>query len=215
MPTQAGNEGGVKVSLATVDDIPYLIDMFQEAFKGPGEAIFPHNDGGRKWLQRSFENFLGKKSYYRAETKIAVVRSPNGRPVSMVIAHIVNPGQNVVGKSWKTRWSRCEDIPGISEQRVANFFEPNAKAHHLVMGKDGHIFIELVITRPGSRRKGYGSELVKWASKLADEHDVASYLDGGGRGMGICRRNGFVAQDIEHRYGDTPPCVPMLRPKRD
>lgn len=66
-----------KVSLATVDDIPDLVEIFWEAFNGPGEIVFPHTDGGRKWLQRSFENFLGQKSYYRPETKVAVVRNLN------------------------------------------------------------------------------------------------------------------------------------------
>lgn len=66
-----------KVSLATTDDIPDLIEIFWEAFSGPGEVLFPHSDGGRKWLQRSFDNFLGQKSYYRPESKVAVVRNLN------------------------------------------------------------------------------------------------------------------------------------------
>jgi hypothetical protein len=70
------------------------------------------------------------------------------------------------------------------------------------------------MTKSTSRRKGYASELVSWATKLADELGYACYLDGGGRGMGICERAGFLAQDVERRYGDTPPIAPMLRPKK-
>lgn len=75
-----------KVSLANTDDIPDLLDIFWEAFSGPGEIVFPHTDDGRKWLQRSFENFLGQKSYYRPETKVAVVR--NISSASAVLSHI-------------------------------------------------------------------------------------------------------------------------------
>lgn len=66
-----------KVTLATPDDIPDLVEIFWEAFSGPGEVVFPHTDGGRKWLQRSFENFLSQKSYYKPESKVAVVRNLN------------------------------------------------------------------------------------------------------------------------------------------
>ncbi|KAI1483634.1 hypothetical protein K445DRAFT_27125 [Daldinia sp. EC12] len=203
-----------KVSMANTDDIPDLVEIFWEAFSGPGEVIFPHTDGGRKWLQRSFDNFLGQKSYYRPESKVAVIRNLNSRPVALAIAHIVRPGQNIAGKSWKTRWSRCEDIPGISEERLAEFFEPLARAHYLVVGKEGHVFIELVMTKSTSRGRGYASALMGWATKLADNLDIPCYLDAGMRGMGICDRCGFKAQDIEMRYGGPPPCTPMLRSRK-
>ncbi|KAF3067285.1 hypothetical protein GL218_08623 [Daldinia childiae] len=189
-----------KVSLANTDDIPDLMEMFWEAFSGPGEVVFPHTEAGRKWLQRSFDNFLGQKSYYRPESKIAVVRNLNS--------------QNITGNSWKTRWSRCEDIPGMSEEKLSEFFEPLAKAHYLVVGKEGHVFIELVMTKSNSRGRGYASALMGWATKLADSLDIPCYLDAGIRGMGICDRCGFKAQDIEIRYGGPPPCTPMLRSKK-
>ncbi|KAI1395015.1 hypothetical protein F4819DRAFT_506266 [Hypoxylon fuscum] len=202
-----------KVSLATVDDIPDLVEIFWEAFNGPGEIVFPHTDGGRKWLQRSFENFLGQKSYYRPETKVAVVRNLNSRPVALAIAHVVRPGQSIAGRSWETRWSRCEDIPGVSEEKLAEFFEPLGRAHYLVVGKEGHVFIELIMTKATSRGRGYASALVGWVTKLADSLDIPCYLDAGMRGLGICDRCGFKAQDIEIRYGGPPPCTPMLRSK--
>ncbi|KAI1453763.1 hypothetical protein F4805DRAFT_469875 [Annulohypoxylon moriforme] len=203
-----------KVSLATPDDIPDLVEIFWEAFSGPGEVVFPHTDGGRKWLQRSFENFLGQKSYYRPESKVAVVRNLNSRPVALAIAHVVHPGQSIAGKAWKTRWTRCEDIPGISEEKLAEFFEPLARAHYLVVGKEGHVFIELIMTKSSNRGRGYASALMEWATKLADGLDIPCYLDAGMRGMGICDRCGFKAQDIEIRYGGPPPCTPMLRSKK-
>lgn len=66
------------MSLATEDDIPALIAIFWEAFSGPGEATFPHTDGGRAWLERGFRNFLGGPSYYRPESRVPVVRNANG-----------------------------------------------------------------------------------------------------------------------------------------
>ncbi|KAI0849410.1 hypothetical protein F5Y00DRAFT_261545 [Daldinia vernicosa] len=203
-----------KISLANTDDIPDLIEIFWEAFSGPGEAVFPHTEAGRKWLQRSFDNFLGKRSFYRPEAKVAVVRNNNGRPVAFAIVHIVRSGQNIADKSWNTRWSRCEDIPGISEEKLAEFFEPLAKAHYMVVGKEGHVFIEFVITKSNSRGRGYASALVGWATELADNLDIPCYLDAGVRGMGICDRCDFQAQDIEVRYGGPPPCTPMLRSKK-
>jgi hypothetical protein len=68
-----------KVGLATEDDIPELVPIFWEAFSGPAESTFPHTDGGRKWLERSFANFLGSPSYYHPESKMPVVRNANGR----------------------------------------------------------------------------------------------------------------------------------------
>lgn len=75
----ADDAKAINVSLATPDDIPQLIPIFWEAFSGPGESTFPHTDGGRKWLERSFENFVGKPSQYRPESKVPVVRNANGK----------------------------------------------------------------------------------------------------------------------------------------
>ncbi|KAI1086341.1 acyl-CoA N-acyltransferase [Rostrohypoxylon terebratum] len=203
-----------KVTLATPDDIPDLVEIFWEAFSGPGEVVFPHTCGGRKWLERSFENFLNQKSYYRPASKVAVVRNLNSRPVALVILHVVHPGQSISGEAWKTRWTRCEDIPGMSEQKLAEFFEPLSRAHYLVVGNKGHAFIELIMTKPSSRGRGYASALMEWATKLADGLGIPCYLDAGMRGMGICDRYGFKAQNIEVRYGGPPPCTPMLRTKK-
>ncbi|KAI1744833.1 hypothetical protein F4680DRAFT_167681 [Xylaria scruposa] len=203
-----------QVSLATPDDIPDLIRIFWEAFSGPAESTFPHTDGGRMWLERSFQNFLGQQSYYRPQSKVPVVRSPNGRPVSFAIVTVAKPGQTVVGSSWKRRWSRADDLPDVSEERLANFFEPLAKAHHLTVGKEGHVYIELLITSSTWRHRGYATALVGWATKLSDDLGYVGYLDGGGRGMGILERAGFVPKDIGYKYDETPPCVPMLRPKK-
>ncbi|KAI0150511.1 hypothetical protein GGR57DRAFT_185076 [Xylariaceae sp. FL1272] len=214
MPTRNDYEAAGKVSLATPEDIDALIPIYWEAFSGPAESTFPHTHGGRRWLDRSFKNFLGQQSYYRPECKVPVVRNANGRPVSFAIVHIVKPGQTVVGSSWKRRWTHAGDLNGVSEEKLAAYFEPMARAHHLVVGKEGHVFIELVVTKVGSRNKGYASALVNWAVKLADELDYGAYLDGGGRGMHICERAGFEVQDIEKRYGGPPPCAPLFRPRK-
>ncbi|KAI1080888.1 hypothetical protein F5B20DRAFT_579705 [Whalleya microplaca] len=205
MSTQSEYASAGKVSLANQDDIPELIEIFWEAFSGPGEILFPHTDNGKKWLQRSFQNLLGRKSFYRPESKVAVVRNLNGKPVALAITHIVRPGQTIVGKSWMTRWSPCEDIPDMSEERLGAFFEPLAKAHYMVTGKEGHVFIELIMTKSNYRGKGYASALMTWVTKLADDLVVPCYLDAGERGMGICDRCGFRGQDIEFKYGGPPP----------
>ncbi|KAI0871903.1 hypothetical protein GGS24DRAFT_503351 [Hypoxylon argillaceum] len=210
----ADDAKAINVSLATPDDIPQLIPIFWEAFSGPGESTFPHTDGGRKWLERSFENFVGKPSQYRPESKVPVVRNANGHPLSFAITHIVKPGQTAVGHSWKQRWSSADDLPDVSEEHLASFFERLARAHQLTMGKEGHVYIEFLMTKPTSRHKGYATALVNWVTKLADDLDYACYLDGGGRGMEMLEHAGFVAHDVGRRYGDIPPCVPMVRPKK-
>ncbi|KAI1161987.1 hypothetical protein F5B18DRAFT_414621 [Nemania serpens] len=213
-----GGGGGAGVSLATEDDIPALIAIFWEAFSGPGEATFPHTDGGRAWLERGFRNFLGGPSYYRPESRVPVVRNANGRPLSFAIVHIVKPGQaGVVGSSWKRRWGAPDDLPGLSEERLAAFFEPLARAHHLAVGREGHVYIEFLMTKATARRRGYATALVDWAAGLADERGYACYLDGGGRGMGMLEAAGFAARDLGHRYGEgdgPPPCAPMVRPRK-
>ncbi|KAI0818245.1 hypothetical protein GGR55DRAFT_624334 [Xylaria sp. FL0064] len=204
------------VSLAKPDDIPDLIRIFWEAFSGPAESTFPQTDGGSIWLERSFQNFLGRQSYYRVESKVPVVRSAaTGKPISFAIVHIVKPGQTVVGSSWKRRWSRADDLPDVSEERLASFFEPLAKAHHLALGKEGHVYIEFLMTKSSWRYKGYATAIMDWVTKLADDLGYACYLDGGGRGMGIIERAGFLPKNIEHKYVDAvPPCTPMVRPKK-
>jgi GNAT superfamily N-acetyltransferase len=77
------------------------------------------------------------------------------------------------------------------------------------------IVVEFLMTKHPSRGKGYASAIMDWATELADDLNCACYLDGGGRGMGICERAGFEAQDVGDRYGDIPPSVPMLRPKKE
>lgn len=157
--------------------------------------------------------------------------------------HVVKPGQNVVGNSWKQRWSAADDISDVSEGKLASYFEPIAKVHHLAVGPEGHVcmfdpvyhppiskrnkklidtqtghviskVVEFIMTKSNARNKGYASSLVNWATNLADELGLTCYLDGGGRGMSICERAGFASQDVEERYGDIPPTVPMVRPLR-
>ncbi|KAI1634295.1 hypothetical protein F4809DRAFT_665732 [Biscogniauxia mediterranea] len=205
------------------DDVAALVDIFWAAFAGPGEWLFPRTPRGRAWLARSFEGFLGRRSYYRPESRVAVVRGGNGKPVAFLLAHIVRPGQNAVGKSWKTRWASCDGDGGdnsVSEARLAGFFEPMAKAHQLVFGgKEEHLFIEFLITEPSHRHRGHASALLAWAARLADELGLPAYLDGGGRGMHICEKEGFQAHVIDaegRRFGPERemPCVPMVREAR-
>ncbi|KAI1319966.1 hypothetical protein F5Y16DRAFT_390392 [Xylariaceae sp. FL0255] len=215
MPTRSDYDSAGRVSAATTDDIGDLIPIFFEAFSSPAvSTTFPPTPSGHRWLERSFQNFLGQKSYYRPEARVPVVRNANGRVVSFAILHVVKPGQSAVGHSWKTRWSKADDLPNMSEEKLAGYFEPMAKAHHLVVGKEGHVFIELVITKKNQRHQGHASALMAYAANLADELDMPAYLDGGGRGMHICERAGFEPQDVERRYGGPPPCVPRLRPRR-
>ncbi|KAI0205957.1 hypothetical protein F4808DRAFT_455453 [Astrocystis sublimbata] len=211
----AATAATANVSIATVDDIPDLIKIFWEAFRGPAESTFPQTEGGRMWLERSFQNFLGQQSYYRPESRVPIVRGSNGKPVSFAIVHVVKPGQTVVGSSWKRRWSRGDDLPTVHEDRLASFFEPLAKAHHMGIGREGHVYIEFLITKANQRHKGYATALINWVTKFADDLSFACYLDGGGMGMGILERAGFAQKDLTHKYKDSPPpCAPMLRPKR-
>ncbi|KAI1486365.1 hypothetical protein F5X96DRAFT_673740 [Biscogniauxia mediterranea] len=205
------------------DDLAALVDIFGAAFAGPGEWLFPHTPRGRAWLERSFGGFLGRPSYYRPESRVAVVRGGNGKPVAFLLAHIVRPGQNAVGKSWKTRWAPCDGDggdSGVSEARLAGFFEPMAKAHQLVFGaKEGHLFIEFLITEPSHRHRGHATALLAWAARLADELGLPAYLDGGGRGMHICEKEGFQPRVVDaegRRFGAERemPCVPMVREAR-
>ncbi|KAI1175262.1 hypothetical protein F4777DRAFT_579098 [Nemania sp. FL0916] len=210
LPTEA------HVSLATPDDIPSLISMFWEAFSGPAEVTFPHTDGGRLWLERSFQNFLGKPSsphYNRPVPHVPVIRNLNGRPIAFAIAHVVKPGQLIVGSSWKRRWGDVGGIKDVDGDRLAGYFEPLARAHHLAVGREGHVYIELLVTKRTARNRGYATALVNWLANLADDLGYACYLDGGGRGMVMLEHAGFVAKDIGYRYSDAPPpCVPMIRP---
>ena len=77
------------------------------------------------------------------------------------------------------------------------------------------LVLEGLMTHQDHRRRGYASELLKWANHLADEVNLESYLDGGRSSVPLYRSHGYEEVDLSAVGGVNPTAaVPMLRPRK-
>jgi GNAT superfamily N-acetyltransferase len=56
----------------------------------------------------------------------------------------------------------------------------------------GETDLDTVATHPDYQRRGAGAMLVKWGCDLADENDVAAYVDASKAGAPLYKKHGFV-----------------------
>lgn len=67
------------------------------------------------------------------------------------------------------------------------------------------------MTHSTARKRGHGSALLDFASKIADEWDYPLYLDSDKAAMPLYERKGYVAFQDAQRLSEM---IPMVRPRR-
>ncbi|ORY70421.1 uncharacterized protein BCR38DRAFT_422096 [Pseudomassariella vexata] len=75
-------------------------------------------------------------------------------------------------RDWSARWTPIDDVPDLSKEKLAAFYEPMQIAHEYLMGDRGHVFLEVLTTLNMYRGKGVGRALVQWGNDLVDEMGV-------------------------------------------
>jgi len=62
---------------------------------------------------------------------------------------------------------------------------------HEIMGGKPYAYLAVLVTSPEHRKKGAGSMLIGWGTKVADEQQIPSYLEATPAGAGLYRKHGF------------------------
>ncbi|OTA94905.1 hypothetical protein M434DRAFT_29446 [Hypoxylon sp. CO27-5] len=204
------------VEQATKSDIPDLIAVWWDAFSGDFiRRIYPQTPDGRRWLERAFAKFFGPAPGPRElETKCLVMRIPDtGLPAAIAVYHIVPAGCDPAQRSWRARWPRFDDLPDISKDVLAGFFDPMDKTQTYLLGDRGYVYLEALGTMEAHRKRGYATALIKWGTDLADKMNVECYLDASPAGKPLYEANGYVQQDVsavvEKQAGPS-----MVRPRK-
>ncbi|KAI1482209.1 hypothetical protein F4774DRAFT_334136 [Daldinia eschscholtzii] len=206
----------VVVERPTISDIPELVSIWWDAFGAEAmQRIFPQTPDGRRFIERSFEKFLGPApGPDELKTECLIVRSPDtGVPVSMAIYHVVPAGCSEAKRSWRARWPAFDDLPDLNDTVLNDFFSPMEKAHNHVVGDRGHVFLETLATKKDFQKRGYGAALVRWGNDLADQLGVECYLDASAIGKPLYEANGYVEQNVS-AIVEKQVSASMLRPKK-
>ncbi|KAI0169282.1 acyl-CoA N-acyltransferase [Hypoxylon sp. FL1284] len=210
------------VERATAADIPDLIRVWGDSFNSEFiRRIFPQTEDGRRWLERFFTRNLeeaaaapGPEQRRRPKVEALFVRSPeSGMPVAMAVYHVVPAGCDPALLTWRARWPAFDDLPDISEDAVAGFFEPMEKTQNYLLGDRARVFLEALGTVEAHQKKGYGTALVQWGNALADELGVECYLDASPDGKPLYEKHGYVPQDVSAIL-EKQAAVSMLRPRK-
>ncbi|KAH8884965.1 hypothetical protein GQ53DRAFT_660700 [Thozetella sp. PMI_491] len=194
---------------ATLADLPALVDIFYSGFNDDFFAdIFPPTPEGREYIRQAYEGFI-KSEPGQQQSKVFVIRGSDvGIPISSIIFWIVRP-EDGGAWSWRKRWPTTR--VGMDDAKLEEFFEGMANQHHEVMKEQEHIYLEIIATMDGHRKKGHGTTLLQLGSKLADDMNYILYLDSERDAKSLYESVGYVVQgDVEQ----TSPLVAMVRKKK-
>ncbi|GJC91098.1 hypothetical protein ColLi_13936 [Colletotrichum liriopes] len=195
------------VEQARLEDAPAVADVFLKAFNSDFfQTLFPQNEHGRNYMTKACEQFMLSKQNGSQEGQVFVVRNEQGLPVAASLIWIIRPEDNGTW-SWRKRWPAAN--AGQKDDLLDEFFTDMATQHHRIMGKEPHIYFELIMTDPAYRRRGYGLALLQKASSIADEMGYAMYLDAEEYVVQLYNLAGYVAKTD---LGQTSTMVPMVRP---
>lgn len=87
---------------------------------------------------------------------------------------------------------RDEDIfPEYEPDVYRALFEPLRKAHAKIMGTRPHMYLATLVTHPSYERQGCGRMLLEEGLRMADQHDLDTYLDATLAGKGLYQQYGF------------------------
>ncbi|KAI1141344.1 acyl-CoA N-acyltransferase [Hypoxylon sp. FL0543] len=187
------------VEQATESDIPALVAVWWDAFSSDFiRRIFSQTPDGRRWLERAFvKNFEPTSGSRAPETKCLIVRcSDTGLPAAIAVYRIVPAGCDPAQLSWRARWPPFDDLPDISEDVLAGFFDSMDRTQTYLLGDRAYVYLEALGTMKTHRKRGYATALIEWGTDLADELGVECYLDASPEGRPLYEANGYVEQDV-------------------
>ncbi|KAK1976296.1 hypothetical protein LZ30DRAFT_785664 [Colletotrichum cereale] len=202
------------------NDAPSVADVFLKSFDSDFfQTLFPQNEYGRDYMTKASEQFMLSKQNGGQEAQVFVVRneqvslgerqaSRDGVSVAASVIWIIRPEDDGTW-SWRKRWPAAN--AGQRDDLLDEFFGGMATQHHRIMGKEPHIYFELIMTDPAYRRRGYGLALLQKASEIADQKGYAMYLDAEEYIVQLYSLAGYV---VKTDLGQTSTMVPMVRPAK-
>ncbi|OBT78897.1 hypothetical protein VF21_02818 [Pseudogymnoascus sp. 05NY08] len=176
------------LELATAEDVPAIIDVWFAAFTQPSmRKLLPDTPGMREWHHNwhlgNFQN--------RPDTKYLRIVDPKskdeqGRPriVAFGVWDLAMPEER--GRRFPP-WH-----PDCPQEACEAFIATLESERKRVMGDVKNYYLDTVATHPDYQKRGAGAMLVKWGCDLADENDVASYVDASKAGAPLYKKYGFV-----------------------
>ncbi|KAF6795943.1 GNAT family [Colletotrichum sojae] len=199
----------VVVEHARLEDAPVLAELFLKGFNNEYfQTLFPQNEHGREYMTRAYETFMLSKERASQEGQVFVVRNEKGEPAASALIWIIRPEDNGTW-SWRKRWPAANAEQ--KDELLDQFFTEMATQHEQIMGKDAHIYFELIVTDPSYQRRGFALALLQRASQIADELGYRMYLDSDKDVVPLYELAGYVGNnDVEH----TSFMVPLVRPAR-
>ncbi|TEA22607.1 hypothetical protein C8034_v002936 [Colletotrichum sidae] len=195
------------VEVARLEEASKLAEVFLKCFNDDFfQTLFPQNAVGRTYMTKAYETFMLSKQNGSQEGQVFVVKNDKGEVAAGALLWIIRPEDDGTW-SWRKRWP-----PAIDEQEdglLDSFFTDMATQHEHIMGKEAHVYFELIMTDPAYQRRGYAFALLRRASQIADELGYRMYLDAEKDVMPLYNLAGYVADD---KVEQTSFMVPMVRP---
>ncbi|KAL6884495.1 hypothetical protein GGI43DRAFT_322480 [Trichoderma evansii] len=195
----------IKVELATVTDIPELIELFNEGLNLEGEYnVYPHNAHGAKYATDVFEALLKADN---SRIKLLIIRDAEGYPISTGTIYSI-PAGDIFSSVWNG-WG----IPlqrGMNPEVLDKVFGAWTKRHNNLMDYQPHVYVESLVTRDAWQKRGCATAILAEADKIADETDVPIFLDG--EVPEFYKRRGY--DEVLDNSGVDASAVPMMRKKK-
>ncbi|KAL0940220.1 GNAT family [Colletotrichum truncatum] len=197
------------VEKAQLHDAAALTEVFLKGFNDEYfQTLFPQNEFGREYMIRAYEGFMLSKEHKSQEGQVFVVKNEKGEVVAGALVWIIRPEDNGTW-SWRKRWPAANE--GQKDELLDQFFTDMATQHESIMGKDAHIYFEVIMTDPAYQRRGYALALLQRAAQIADDLGYRSYLDSDPDVTPLYQRAGYAVADGANQ---TSFMVPMVRPAK-
>ncbi|KAI8274401.1 hypothetical protein K4K60_009710 [Colletotrichum sp. SAR11_57] len=197
------------VEAARIQDAPALAELFFKSFNDEFfQTLFPQNEFGRDYMTKAYEMFMRSKENHSQEGQVYVIRNDEGEVVASSLVWIIRPEDNGTW-SWRKRWPAAN--AGQKDELLDQFFTDMALQHDQNMGKDAHVYFELIMTDPAHKRRGCALALLQHASEIADQLGYRMYLDSDQDVVPLYERVGYV---VRGSAGKASLMVPMVRPAK-
>ncbi|KAK2016414.1 hypothetical protein LZ32DRAFT_99590 [Colletotrichum eremochloae] len=207
-PTASASSTDI-VEHAELKDAPAVANVFLSSFNSDFfQTLFPQNEYGRAYMTKAIEQFILSKQNGSQEGQVFVVRNERGIPVAASVIWIIRPEDDGTW-SWRKRWPAAN--AGQRDDLLDEFYTGMATQHHRIMGKEPHIYFELIMTDPAYRRRGYALSLLQKASEIADQKGYPMYLDAEEYIVQLYSLAGYV---VKMDLCQTSAMVPMVRPAK-